>query len=321
MAAPGRLALATGGGGFIGGHLCEGLLAAGWCVRVLDDLSSERERNLAALADRLEFIEADVCDGARLDTDLEGVDVVFRHAAVASVARSIEDPEHSHRVNLTGSLAVLQCARRAGVRRPAYASSASAHGAEPGLPTRESAPARPASPYALQKYAGELYCRLYHSLYAFETVALCNFNLSGPRQDPASDYAEVVPSFARACLDGERPRVYGDGEQPRDFVMVEDAVQANLLAADAAGPVETVCNVAAGRRIGLNERLGHLAELPDQPLEPLHGTPRPRDVGDSEACRRRARVLQDYEARVEFPEGLSRTLAVMSAADSECAEH
>lgn len=317
MAASGRLALVTGGAGFIGGHLCEGLLDAGWQVRVLDDLSSGHEQNLAAVADQVEFIEADVCDAARLAGAVKGVDVVFHHAAVASVARSVEEPLHTHSVNLTGTLAVLEAARLAGVRRLVYA--ASAYGAAPRLPTSENAPANPASPYALQKYAGELYCRLYHSLYAFETVALRYFNVYGPRQAPASDYAVVIPSFARACLAGDQPLVWGDGEQTRDFVTVEDVVEANLLAADSPGAAGAVCNVAAGRRIRLNELLGHFRALLGRPVDARYGAPRAGDVRDSQACLQRARELLDYEPRVELREGLRRTLEDMRARGPESA--
>ena len=320
MVAPGRLALVTGGAGFIGGHLCEGLLSAGWRVRVLDDLSTGSEANLVEVADALEFIEADVCDAGRLAGALKGVDVVFHQAAVASVTRSIEEPLHAHRVNLTGTLGVLEAARRAGVRRLVYAASAAAYGVSPETPSRESAPAKPASPYALQKYTGEAYCRLYHSLYAFETVALRYFNVYGPRQDPASDYAAVIPSFATACLAGRRLTVHGDGEQTRDFVMVEDAVRANLLAADAEGAAGAVCNVAAGRSTSLNELIGHFEALLGRPVEAHYGAARPGDPRHSQACLERARALLGYEPKMDLREGLRRTLESLRLPGSEATD-
>ena len=316
MEGQGRQALVTGGAGFIGGHLCEGLVAAGWQVRALDDLSSGSEANLAEVADCVDLIEADLCDSASLARALSGVQVVFHLAAVASVVRSVAEPQHSHRVNLTGTLLLLEAARRAGVRRLVYAASASMYGATPPLPTSESAPVSPASPYALQKYAGERYCGLYHSLYGFETVALRYFNVYGPRQDPASDYAAVIPCFAKACLTGEGVTVYGDGEQTRDFVMVEDAVRANLKAADAAAAAGTVCNVAAGRRCSLNELVGHFSALLGREVVAHYEAPRLGDVRDSHACLQRARDLLGYEPRVGLREGLRQTLAAMRAADA-----
>ncbi|MGE4651392.1 MAG: NAD-dependent epimerase/dehydratase family protein [Myxococcota bacterium] len=315
MEGQGRLALVTGGAGFIGGHLCEGLVAAGWQVRVLDDLSSGSEANLAEVADRVELIEADLCDSASLARALKGVQVVFHHAAVASVARSVAEPQHSHRVNLTGTLLLLDEARRAGVHRLVYAASASVYGATPPLPTSEGAPVSPASPYALQKYAGERYCGLYYSLYGFETVALRYFNVYGPRQDPASDYAAVIPCFARACLAEEDLTVYGDGEQTRDFVMVEDAVRANLKAADSRAAAGTVCNVAAGRRSSLNEVIEHFRALLGTKVAAHYEAPRLGDVRDSHACLQRARELLGYEPRVGLRDGLRQTLAAMHAAD------
>ncbi|MEN8184369.1 MAG: SDR family NAD(P)-dependent oxidoreductase, partial [Myxococcota bacterium] len=193
-----RRALVTGGAGFIGSHLCDGLLTAGFEVRVLDDFSSGRPENLAAAGDRVELLRGDLTDAETVARAVEGVEVVFHEGAVPSVPRSVEEPVRTNLVNLTGTLLVLESARRAGVRRVVYAASSSAYGDAPELPKREDMPAQPLSPYALQKHAGEVYCRLYHELYGLETVALRYFNVFGPRQDPRSEYAAVIPLFVGA---------------------------------------------------------------------------------------------------------------------------
>ncbi|HXV37151.1 MAG TPA: NAD-dependent epimerase/dehydratase family protein, partial [Myxococcota bacterium] len=241
-----RLALVTGGAGFIGGHLVEGLLAAGWAVRVLDDLSTGSQRNLAGAIDRIDFTRGDIRDRDALERVVKGVEVVFHEAAMASVPRSIAMPVMTNSVNVDGTLLVLETARQAGVRRVVYAASSSAYGDTEVLPKRETMPANPRSPYALQKFSGEEYCRLYHELYGLETVSLRYFNIFGPRQDPSSDYAAVIPRFVTAALANRPPVIFGDGLQTRDFTYVENAVRANLLAADAKRAPGSVINVAAG---------------------------------------------------------------------------
>jgi nucleoside-diphosphate-sugar epimerase len=240
--------------------------------------------------------------------------VVFHQAAVASVPRSVREPLHTHAVNLGGTLEVLERARRAGVRRVVYAASSSVYGDSPDLPKRESMPANPLSPYALQKYGGELYCRLYSELYGLETVALRYFNVYGPRQDPASEYAAVVPRFAAACRGGERPRIYGDGNQTRDFTYVADAVRANLLAADAERASGAVLNVAGGRRISIVGLWKALRDLAGSELEPIHEPQRAGDVRDSLADLTRARELLGWEPEVDLQEGLRQTLAASAPA-------
>ncbi len=303
-----RRALVTGGSGFIGGHLGETLVRDGWQVRILDDFSSGREENIAAIEGAIELVRGSICDPETVASAVEGVEVVFHQAAVPSVPRSVAEPIRTNAVNVNGTLNVLEAARQAGVRRVVYAASSSAYGDTVELPKVETMPANPLSPYALQKYAGEVYCRLYHDLYGLETVALRYFNVYGPRQDPASSYAAVIPRFVTACLENKPPTVHGDGEQTRDFTMVADAVQANLRAADAPSASGHVCNVAAGRRTSLNQLLDHIRELTGSSVEAEYGPPREGDVRDSLASLDHTRKLLGYEPQVDLREGLRRTV-------------
>jgi UDP-glucose 4-epimerase len=308
-----RGALVTGGAGFIGGHLVEALLLTGWSVRVLDDFSSGREENLEAVRGRIELVRGDLADPEVAERAVEGVEVVFHQGAVPSVPRSVAEPLRTNRANVDGTLGVLEAARRAGVRRVVYAASSSAYGDTEVLPKVETMPANPRSPYALQKYAGEVYCRLYHELYGLETVALRYFNVFGPRQDPKSAYAAVIPRFATACLRGEAPHIHGDGEQSRDFTYVADTVRANLLAADAPQASGQVINVAGGRRISLNQLLAAIQEIVGSDVEPIHDPPRPGDVRHSLADLGRARALLDFAPMVPVEDGLRRTVASLKS--------
>jgi nucleoside-diphosphate-sugar epimerase len=309
----GRLALVTGGAGFIGGHLVEGLLAAGWSVRVIDDLSTGSEQNLANAMDRIEFTRGDIRDGELLKRVTDGVEVVFHQAAMASVPRSVAMPVLTNSINIDGTLLVLETARQSGVRRVVYAASSSAYGDTEVLPKIETLPATPLSPYALQKYAGEVYCRLYFELYGLETVSLRYFNIFGPRQDPNSDYAAVIPCFVTAALEGRAPVIYGDGEQTRDFTYVENAVQANLLAADAERAPGGVMNIAAGKRTSLNDLWQSIREIVGADVEAQHAAPREGDVRDSLADLTRAADLLGYAPDVDLDEGLDRTIASFRA--------
>ena len=302
-----RRALVTGGAGFIGGHLVAGLISEGWRVRVLDDFSSGFESNLAEVADLVELIRGDVREEATLARAVAGVEVVFHQAAVASVPLSVAEPLRTSSVNLEGTLKVLEGARRAGVRRVVYAASSSAYGNSEELPKVETMTPDPLSPYALQKLTGELYCRLYASLYGLETVALRYFNIFGPRQDPRSEYAAVIPRFICAALAGEGATIFGDGKQTRDFIFVQDAVRANLLAADAARASGAVINVATGRRISLNDLWGAIREITGVTAPSRHAPARAGDVRDSVADLSRARELLGFEPAVDLREGLRRT--------------
>ena len=306
--ASGRCALVTGGAGFIGSHIADRLVEDGWSVRILDDFSSGREENLARCRDRIELLRGDLRDRELVARGVRDAEIVFHQAALASVPRSIAEPERTNDVNVAGTLGLLEAARRAGVRRLVFAASSSAYGDAPTLPKVETMPANPMSPYALQKYAGEVYCRLYTRLYGFETVALRYFNVYGPRQDPRSEYAAVVPRFVMACLRSQSPRIYGDGEQTRDFTFVSDAVQANLLAADAPRASGAMVNIAGGRRISLNRLLREIIELTGAEVAPRHDPPRAGDVRDSLADLGRAGELLGYAPAVELREGLLRTI-------------
>jgi nucleoside-diphosphate-sugar epimerase len=303
-----RSALVTGGAGFIGGHLSERLVSDGWAVRVLDDFSSGRDANLAGIADRIELLRGDLCDPEVLERAVAGVEVVFHQAAVPSVPRSVAEPLRTNSVNIDGTLLLLEAARHAGVRRVVYAASSSAYGDTKVLPKVETMEAKPLSPYALQKFAGECYCRLYHELYGLETVALRYFNIFGPRQDPKSEYAAVVPRFASAALAGEPAEIYGDGEQTRDFTFVADAVQANLQAADAAKAAGHVMNIAGGRRTSLNALWREICGIVGVEIEARHARPRAGDVRDSLASLDLARELIDYRPSVGLYEGLAQTV-------------
>jgi UDP-glucose 4-epimerase len=233
---------------------------------------------------------------------------VFHEAAVPSVPRSVAEPVRTNDVNVNGTLLVLEQARQAGVRRVVYAASSSAYGDTPTLPKIETMPATPMSPYALQKYAGEVYCRLYATLYGLETVALRYFNIYGPRQNPDSEYAAVIPRFIRACLRGEPPHIYGDGEQTRDFTYVGDAVSANLLAADAPKASGHVMNVGGGARTSLNLLLETVRQILGTKLQAIHEPARAGDVRDSLAALDRARDLIGYVPAVSLRQGLERTI-------------
>jgi nucleoside-diphosphate-sugar epimerase len=303
-----RSALVTGGAGFIGSHLVDALVLAGWRVRILDDFSSGRASNLEGPAAAADVHRGDLCEEGVPEAAVAGVEVVFHQAALPSVPRSVAEPVRTHAVNATGTLRLLEAARRAGVRRVVYAASSSAYGDTPELPKVETMPANPRSPYALQKWAGETYCRLFTDLYGLETVALRYFNVYGPRQNPESQYAAVVPRFAVACLRGESPVIYGDGGQTRDFTFVADAVRANLLAADAPAASGAVVNVAGGRRISLNELLATIAELVGVSVSARHEAARAGDVRDSLADLGRARSLLGYAPAVALREGLGQTI-------------
>ena len=298
-----KSALVTGGAGFIGSHLAERLVADGVAVRVLDDFSSGREANLEGFGERVTLLRGDLRDRDLLGRAIEGVEVVFHEAAVPSVPRSVAEPERTNDVNVSGTLALLELARQHGVRRVDFAASSSAYGDTPTLPKVESMPPMPMSPYALQKLTGEIYCALYTRLYGLETVALRYFNVYGPRQNPESEYAAVIPKFVTACLEG-----YGDGEQTRDFTYVADVVQANVEAARSDAAVGGVFNVAGGRRISLNRLLGEILRITGASVRAEHRPARPGDVRDSLADLGRAREALGYEPEVPLEEGLRRTI-------------
>jgi nucleoside-diphosphate-sugar epimerase len=301
--------LVTGGGGFIGSHLVSRLLELGHRVRVLDNFATGLRSNLVQLDGHAELVEGDIQSYERVSKAVAGCSGVFHQAALPSVPRSIQDPLTSNATNVIGTLNVLLAARDHGVRRVVCASSSSVYGPGSGAAAKqEDRPAVPISPYATAKLAAELYARSFHGVYGLDTVALRYFNVYGPRQDPASQYAAVIPTFINELLDGRRPVVFGDGEQSRDFTYVDDVVQANLLAMSAAGVGGKVYNVGCGQRVTVNRLVDELRGLLDSAIEPVHAAPRPGEVEHSLADLSRARRELGYEPSVSLRDGLERTI-------------
>jgi UDP-glucose 4-epimerase len=304
-----RTFLVTGGAGFIGSHIVEALLERGDRVRVLDDLSTGSLTNLGAMRERIDFIEASLTDAAAVEQAVQGVDCIFHEAALASVPRSVERPLDTHEACVTGTLVLLDAARRGGVRRLVYAASSSAYGDLPAASKRETDLPLPISPYGAAKLAGEFYCQAFTATYGFETVCLRYFNVFGPRQDPASPYSAVIPLFISALLAGRQPTIYGDGLQSRDFTYVRNVVDGNLLAADAPPAVGRVFNLANGRSTTLLALLAALNEMLGTQIEPIFAPPRVGDVRESMADITEARKHLNYEPQIGFEEGLQRSLA------------
>ena len=303
-------ALVTGGFGFIGGHLVRALLARGDSVRVLDDLSTGRRENLADVVDRLEVIEADLADPEVAARACEGVEVIFHQGAMASVPRSIQDPAGTFRVNVVGTHGLLLAGREAGVRRLVFASSSSVYGPTETLPKLETMTPNPVSPYAAQKLSAEQLCMAFSRSMGIEAVALRYFNVYGPRQDPHSGYAAVIPAFASSLLRGEPGQINGDGSFSRDFTFVEDVVRANLLAAESPTAPGNWINIAGGKRITileLHQRIAAAAGRED--IEPILGPVREGDVPHSLASTEQAKELLGWEPQVQLAEGIAQTVA------------
>jgi len=303
--------LVTGGAGFIGSHLVERLVATGQDVVILDDLTSGRRENFAAVRRRVSFIRGSVTDFSTCRRAVEGADYVLHQAALTSVQRSVDEPLTAHEVNATGTLNILLAARDARVRRVVYAGSTSAYGNPATLPNSETHVTQPLSPYAASKLAGEEYCSAFHATFGLETVVLRYFNIFGPRQDPNSQYAAVVPRFIASALQGEPPTIYGDGGQTRDFVYVANVVHANLLAAraPAARVAGQVFNVGCGQSVSVNDLWERIRELAGVPVLPKHEEGRPGEVRNSLASIDKARELVGYQPVVDFDEGLRQTVA------------
>jgi nucleoside-diphosphate-sugar epimerase len=305
--------LVTGGAGFIGSNIVRHLAEKGESVRVLDDLSTGRLSNLRDILDELEFIRGDIRDPKTVAKAVKGARNVLHLAALPSVIRSVEDPVTSNQVNACGTLRMLMASREAKVERFVFSSSSSVYGDAPTLPKRENMIPAPLSPYAVQKLTGEHYCRIFHGLYGLNTFCLRYFNVFGPRQNPASQYAAVIPLFINAAQAGKSPIVYGDGKQSRDFTFVEDVVRANLCCCRASlKAAGGVYNVARGDRISLLELLRVLSKITGKKIRPIHEAPRPGDVRHSQADSSLARRFLGWEGQVTLEEGLRKTVAYFS---------
>ncbi len=302
------LYLVTGGGGFIGSHIVRRLLEKGKSVRVLDDFSTGKRQNLAEVAGRIEVVEGSICDAPTVARSMKGVEAVFHLAARASVPRSIEHPGPANEVNVTGTLNVLIAARDAGVRRLVYSASSSAYGDTPTMPKTVDMRPQPLSPYAVGKLAAEHYCACWSHVYGLQTISLRYFNVFGPRQDPQGAYAAVIPAFVSHMLKGERPVIFGDGEQSRDFCFVDNVVNANMLAAEAKEMHGEVVNVACGERTTLNQMVVDMNKLLGTDIKPEYRPPRAGDVRHSLADISVTKQVLGYEPGIMFAEGLRRSI-------------
>ncbi len=302
--------LVTGGAGFIGSSIAEALLAAGESVRILDDFSSGRRQNVETLKGKIEIIEGTIVDPETVARAVKDVHVILHQAAIPSVVRSVENPQPSMLAIVQGTTVVLDVARRSGVKRVVFAASSSAYGDTPTLPKIETMPTQPLSPYAIAKLTCEHLMRVFASLYGIETLSLRYFNVFGPRQDPTSQYAAVIPNFITAALKNERPIVFGDGEQTRDFCFIENAVNANLLGANTKNKLAgEVVNIACAERTSLNQLLKMIGDATNTTPNADYRPGRAGDVRDSLADISAAKALIGYVPKVDVREGLKRTVA------------
>ena len=300
--------LVTGGAGFIGSNIVEELVRRGERVRILDNFSTGKRENIALFLEDVELIESDLRHLDTVRQATEGVDYILHQGAIPSVPKSIDNPLATDESNVRGTLNLLVAARDARVKRVVYASSSATYGDTPTLPKTERMKPAPLSPYAVSKLAGEHYCQVFYQVYGLETVALRYFNVFGPRQDPTSQYAAVIPKFVTAMLRGEHPVIYGDGEQTRDFSHVTNVVQANLLAATVPGVGGQVFNIACGQRYNLLELVATINRILGTDIAPVHTAPRAGDIKHSLADIARAREMLGYQVEVEFEEGLRRLI-------------
>ncbi len=300
--------LVTGGAGFIGSNICKKLVSQGCFVRVVDNLLTGKRSNLAAVSDRIEFIEADMGDEKVARTCMKGIDFCLHQGALPSVPRSVDDPAATHKHCLDATFTLLLAARDAGVKRFVFAASSAAYGDTPTLPKIETMLPRPLSPYAAAKLAGEYYCSIFYKVFGLETISLRYFNVFGPQQDPTSQYAAAIPAFVTAVLKNKPPTIYGDGLQSRDFTYVDNVVEANLLAARAKHTAGQVVNIACGQAVTVNEVIDIINGLLGKNVKPIYEAARPGDVKHSLADISLAEKTIGYKPAVTFKQGLERAI-------------
>jgi UDP-glucose 4-epimerase len=300
--------LVTGGAGFIGSNICRKLVSQGCFVRVVDNLLTGKKSNLAGIIDKIEFIEADMGDAEVAHSAVKDIDVVLHQGALPSVPRSVDDPAATHKHCVDATFTLLLAARNAGIKRFVYASSSSAYGDAPTSPKVETMPPMPLSPYAVGKLVGEYYAKVFFGVFGLETVSLRYFNVFGPYQDPASQYAAAIPAFVTAILKDKPPTIYGDGEQSRDFTYIDNVVEANLLAARAGHTAGQVLNIACGQAITVNAIIEMINDLLGKDIKPIYSDPRPGDVKHSLADITAAQKLLSYKPRVPFKQGLQKAI-------------
>jgi len=300
--------LVTGGAGFIGSNICKILVAQGCSVRVVDNLLTGKKSNLAEVIDEIEFIEADMGDPEVARLAVKDIDAVLHQGALPSVPLSIDNPANTHKHCVDATFTLLLAARDAGVKRFVYAASSSAYGDTPVLPKVETMATSPLSPYAVAKLVGEYYCSVFYKVFGLETISLRYFNVFGPHQDPASQYAAAIPAFVTAVLKGEPPTVYGDGEQSRDFTYIDNVVEANLLAARAKQTKGEVVNIACGEAVTVNDVIDIINEVLEKNVKPIYAPARAGDVKHSLADIARAREVIGFEPVIGFEDGLRKAI-------------
>ncbi len=300
--------LVTGGAGFIGSNIVEELLKKGEKVRVLDNFSTGKRENLTSFLDKIELIEGDIRNNHIIIEAVEGIDIILHQAALPSVPRSVKDPITTNEVNVKGTLNILEAARNAKVKRIVYASSSSIYGDDPELPKHEGMIPNPLSPYAVSKLAAENYCQVFSVIYGLKTICLRYFNVFGPRQDPGSQYSAVIPKFIEAIMKDERPLIYGDGEQTRDFTYIANVIEANILAATVDCDSGIVLNCACNKKTTVNQLVNEINSILGKNIEPEYTEQRPGDVKDSYAIIDKAKRSLHYSPGIKFKEGLRRTI-------------
>ena len=300
--------LVTGGAGFIGSHITEELVKRGHEVRVVDNFLTGKRENIASFLDKIELVEGDIRDFEVCKRASEGVDFVLHQAALPSVPRSIKDPLLTNEINIRGTLNMLLASREVEVKRVVFASSSSVYGDDPQLPKKEGSEGSPLSPYAVSKRVGEMYCQVFSRILGLSTVCLRYFNIFGPRQDPLSQYAAVIPNFITRMLKEEKPVIFGDGEQSRDFTYVSNVVEANILASEAQDVSGEIFNIAYGERTTVNSLAARINEILMEEISPSYDEPRPGDVKHSFADISKAKKMLKYEPLVPFDEGLKESI-------------